>query len=248
MATKKPAKKKPVVKKSNPKKPAAKKAPAKKAPAKKAAAKRAPAKKSAAKKSAAKRAPAKKAPAKKAPAKKANARPTSFALESHPAYIALTSKLTPGRHADGALLVTEPGADDDVMAPWLMGNVDGRRSLGRTAFGDIVIFRDLRARAHELGMADADKACDISMVDIHYKRMAMLASDPEQFISSLDDREWQDAFLRGELYRTAKDRIGDYTDDECFYFVPALALGGSDSADSVDRGNWRVHQSILLQT
>jgi hypothetical protein len=169
-------------------------------------------------------------------------------IDGHPSYARLVKELRPGRHAGGALLVTEPGALDDVMAPWLMGRVDGRRSLGRTAFGDLIVFRDLRARARALGEPGADTACDVAMVDIHYKRMAVLAYSVDALLESLDDVEWQRAFLRRDMYQEVRQRLGDYADGECFCFVPALSLGGSDDAASVQRADWRVHQEILRQT
>jgi len=169
-------------------------------------------------------------------------------VESHPGYVALITKLKPGRYAGGALILTRPGAHDAEMAPWLMGKTEGRKSLGRTAFGDFVIFRDLSARAQELGLPHPEEACDVALIDVHYKKMTMLADSASSFISSLDDDGWQLAFMRKELYEAAKERVGDYADDECFMFVPALALGGSEDAQSVQRGKWREHQSILFQT
>jgi hypothetical protein len=169
-------------------------------------------------------------------------------LDGHPGYVLLASKLKPGRYAGGMLLVTEFGAHDEQMSPWLLGRIEGRRAIGRTAFGDLVIFRDLRARAKELGLPDADKAGDIALIDVHYKRMTMVAESAEALLESLDRPDWQKAYLRADLYRKAKKRLGDYGEDECFFFVPALALGGSEDAASVDRGNWLVHQDILFQT
>ena len=188
-----------------------------------------------------KAAPAKKTAAKKVPAKKAHS------LDDHPEFARLIAKLKPGRHAGGMLLVTAPGAHDDEMGPWLNGNTDGRRSIGRTAFGNIVVFRDLRSRAEELDLDGAATACDVSIIDIHYKRMVMIAETVDGLLASLDDRAWQDEHLRGNMYREVKARVGDYADDECLCFVPALAFGGSDDATSVERANWLVHQALLIQ-
>jgi hypothetical protein len=249
-------------KKTSAAKAAAKKTPAKKAaPAKAAAAAKKPlAKKATAAKGAkaqAKGKPAKKPVAKKAAPKtaaaKSPARPpratnAASGVESHPSFGRLTAALAPGRYASGLLLVTEPGALDEEMSAWMLGKTQGRRSLGRTAFGDFVIFRDLRERAEALGMPGAERACDVALLDVHYKRMQMLADSVESFLSSLDRDEWQEEFLRAGLYSEAKTRIGDYEDNECFYFVPALALGGAEEPDAVERGDWRVHQAILIQT
>jgi hypothetical protein len=194
---------------------------------------------------AAKAAPAKKV-AKAAPAKKAT-KATRPGAGVHPHFARLTSGLRPGRHADGLLLVTQPGALDAEMSGWLMGQTAGRRSIGRTAFGDFVVFRDLRDRAREAGQPDAETACDIAMIDIHDKAMAVLADSVEGLLAAIDRHDWQEAFLRRSLYRDAKPRIGDFADDECFGFVPALAIGGSGDAESVERMNWRVHQELLRQ-
>lgn len=204
--------------------------------------------------------PSKAKPAKKVVAKKktvAKSKPRSKAVakpkakggvDAHPGYALLASKLKPGRYAGGMLFVTKLGEHDDEMGPWLMGKTDGRRAIGRTAFGDIVVFRDLSGRAKELGLPDPHTACDVAMIDIHYKRMTMLADSAKSFLDSLDDTDWQKAYLRADMYEQAKKRLGDYSDDECFCFRLALAMGGSEDVASVQRANWRVHQEILRQT
>lgn len=221
---------------------------------KKSTTKKSIAKKPTAKKSARAKSPAKVAKAKqlarpaKAAAKAAKpTKPTKSAAGVHPHFAVLLKALPPGRHADGLLLVTKPGALDAEMAEWLMGQTAGRRSIGRTAFGDLVVFRDLRERARQNGLPGADTACDIAMVDIHDKQMSVLGYSVATFLAAVDRHDWQEAYLRRALYRDAKARIGNYTDDECFCFVPALALGGSGDAESVERANWRVHQEILRQ-
>ena len=76
--------------------------------------------------------------------KRTTARPTGVdTIESHPGYRRLLERLTPGPAANGLLFFTKPGALDDEMSDWLLGNVQGRRSLGRTAFGELIIFRDV---------------------------------------------------------------------------------------------------------
>ena len=204
----------------------------------------------------AKAAPPKKVAAKAGKPARAVARPAPKAakagkatgVDDHPAYKRLVERLKPGRYAGGMLLITVPGAHDEEMAAWLMGRTDGRRSLGRTAFGDIVVFRDLSARARELGLPGAESACDVAIVDVHHKKMTMLAESVDELLDRMNHVDWQRAYLRRDMYLEARKRIGDYKDDECYGFALALALGGSEDADSVRRFNWPVHQDILLQT
>ncbi len=206
------------------------------------------------------RASKKAAPAKKnpAPAKKAKAAPAKRAApakklaavgpESHPAFAVLTKRLKPGSYAGGLIVITAPGALDDEMRDWLMGNIEGRRSIGRTAFGELLVFRDLRERARELGVGDPDNEADIAIIDVHFKKMTVLGTSVDTFLEGLDDRDFQEAFLRLSLFTEVKRRLGPCKPNECYGFVPALALGGSEEPDSVQRLDWQVHQSLLLQS
>lgn len=184
---------------------------------------------------------AKAGPAAKHPAKSAR-------LEGHPSFLSLTKRLKPGSYAGGLLVITAPGALDDAMHDWLMGNVAGRRSIGRTAFGELLVFRDLRERARELGVGDPEREADVALIDVHFKKMTVLGNSIEAFLDSLDDADFQEAFLRRSMFDEVKRRLGPCAPNECYGFVPALSLGGSEDAASVQRVDWRVHQAILLQT
>ena len=188
---------------------------------------------------------AKKKPAKtKAPA----TRSSGNGIDDHPQYRDLVAKLKPGWHAGGLLLVTAPGALDEEMTPWLMGKIAGRRSIGRTVFGDFVLFRDLRERARETGTGDPENEGDVAMVDIHYKKMEVLGYSVSMFLENLNDPKFQRAFFRKDLADAVNKRIGAPQDSECYAFLPALALGGSEDAASVKSLDWRVQQAILIQT
>lgn len=169
-------------------------------------------------------------------------------LEDHPSFISLTKRLKPGSYAGGLLVITAPGALDDALHDWLMGNVAGRRSIGRTAFGELLVFRDLRERAQELGVGDPEREADVALIDVHFKKMTVLGNSIEAFLDSLDDADFQEAFLRRSMFDEVKRRLGPCAPNECYGFVPALSLGGSEEAASVQRLDWRVHQAILLQT
>ncbi len=121
MATKKPAKKK----------KAASKPKAKSAPRRRSG-------KSVSRKSA----PRKSAPKKSGP-KVPPPPPPDALLERgvHPKLTWLLANLAPGRHADGMIQFALPGAHAAELEPWLMGRTEGRTSIGRTAFGELLVFR-----------------------------------------------------------------------------------------------------------
>lgn len=198
-----------------------------------------------------KKAPAKKTASKSKAASKSKSRKSKSkprkATSPHPKLPALLKKLRPGRHAGGTLIITEPGAHHDEMSQWLMGNTDGRVALGRTVFGDIVVFRDLRDHAAAQGLRGADTACDIAVIDLNLKKMIVLAWSVEDFLKNLDVRKFQNTFLRRKLYDRVKSLLGEPGDGETYAFVPALALGGSEDETQVERQNWSVYQDILFQ-
>lgn len=189
-------------------------------------------------------APKKKKAVKAAPRSKA---PRLLERGVHPKLTWLIENLPQGRHAGGLLQISAPGRHARELEPWLMGRTAGRTSIGRTAFGELLVFRDLREHAASLGMEDAELACDVAAIDIHFKRMKVLSMSAEEFVELLDDAEWQNAFLRKPLYEAAKARLGEWGPNECYGFVPALSLGGSETADSIDRVDWNVHQALLFQ-
>jgi hypothetical protein len=166
---------------------------------------------------------------------------------THPKLAGLLEQLPPGRYAGGTIIVTRPDAHHGEMSRWLTGKADGRVALGRTAFGDILVFRDLRARAAAEGLEGADEACDVAMIEISFRKMTVLAWSPEQFVAQLDDRKFQDAFLRRRLYTKVKATLGDFADDEVYAFEPMLPRGGCEDADSVERSNWSVYENLLFQ-
>jgi hypothetical protein len=236
-ATKKPSRKS---------KPTKKPAPARRAKAKAPKATKAPKAKTRPA-TAAKASPTRAPKAAAKPAVKAKPRKKLF-VDSHPSYQRLIETLKPGRYARGLVFITEPGALDEEMTDWLMGNVDGRRSLGRTAFGEILVFRDLRMRAAELGLGDPERESDVALIDIHYKKMRVLSQNVEGFLDALEDPEFQSTYLRKELYEAVRAKVGPPSETECYGFVPALALGGREDVGSVQRLDWKVHQAILIQT
>lgn len=176
-------------------------------------------------------------------------KPASYDFSGpHPQFTAFTKQFKPGRYADGLLLVTPPGALDAELAPWLVNRMSGRVSLGRTAFGEFLVFRDLRERALLNGDAEPEVACDFVVVDIHTKQMKVLAHSLEALVGFIDDASWQTDFLRKALYDQVKSKLGACADDECYGFVPALVLGGAEAPGFVARQKWREHQAMLLQT
>jgi hypothetical protein len=86
------------------------------------------------------------------------------------------------------------------------------------------------------------------LLDLHYKTSRpAYATDLADFfdrVATMDD--WVDEELRPEQFVDAREEHGDLGEDECYYFVPALALGGSEEGP-FDKGQWAVHADLLRQ-
>jgi len=166
------------------------------------------------------------------------------------ALLAVWAELGWGRFGSGFLHLASPAGLDDVLSDWL-GKKDATRTpLGWTALGDIIYFRDLRERARALGMGepDADQACDVSVIDVRYKQVKMLAWSLSGFFEGcLGDENALRSELHKDLFDAALGRLGPPNADEIYGFVPALGLGGAEDPASLERVGALAHLDILRQ-
>ena len=155
-----------------------------------------------------------------------------------------------GRFGNGFLQLASPTTLDGVLSEWLGKKDETRTPLGWTGLGDIIYFRDLRERARALGTSavDAENACDVSVIDVRYKQVKMLAWSLDGFFEGfLGDESALRSELHKELFDAALSRLGPPGVDEIYGFVPALALGGAEDPANLERVGARVHLDILRQ-
>jgi hypothetical protein len=63
----------------------------------------------------------------------------------------------------------------------------------------------------------------------------------------LDDEYIEDV-LRQDLFKPAMAKLGTLHADECYGFLPPLAMGGSESVDALKRVKLREHLAIAAQS
>jgi hypothetical protein len=154
-----------------------------------------------------------------------------------------------GRYADGFLWFADPQQLEETLDQWLGGPCEHRVPLGRTGLGDLLYLRDLRDRARALGLKGRarDEAYDISVVDVRYKRVHVLATSVAELEQQLALPAWLDGVLRKDLFDAALERLGPPALDEIYGFVPALGLGGAEESSALHRVQADVHLEILFQ-
>lgn len=101
-----------------------------------------------------------------------------------------------------------------------------------TAFGDIITWEE---NAY-VGIVQYN----IQDLDIMIKRM-------NRFIEYVDDEDFKDDYFDIPLYKKAVAKHGELAYDECFGFVPLLALGGSKDVEHMDKVKVLEHIYLMYQ-
>ncbi|MCL2716574.1 MAG: hypothetical protein FWD68_18920 [Alphaproteobacteria bacterium] len=167
---------------------------------------------------------------------------------AHPTLIAFWREVGIGSFGNGFLVLLDPEEYQSALARWLpLKQPDPSRiPFARTAFGDLIYFRDLRQRARTQGLpGDWESASDVAFLSIHYRSNAVITHSMKGFFA-----QDLNTFLKArkqslyELFRTMNPQ--PLARNQCFYFVPALVLGGTAGKDSISSGNCLVHHEILL--
>jgi hypothetical protein len=74
-----------------------------------------------------------------------------------------------------------------------------------------------------------------------------LGVDTATLFADLPDESFQDRVLARQPYPAAVERLGVPGPDECFGYVPLLALGGRQDPAHLDRGGLWEHLTVIVQ-
>ena len=135
-------------------------------------------------------------------------------------------------YGDGLLWVVNPEDLRDPMSEWLGAEAGNAHPILRTAFGDVIF-------------VNPD---GIFYLDVRDDSITAMSKNVQiVFEFSLSDDEFLNHIVDRPLFKQASSRLGQLAVDECYGFTPALALGGSESAESLERVKLREYLSILAQ-
>ncbi|MBP0578334.1 DUF1851 domain-containing protein [Labrys sp. LIt4] len=175
--------------------------------------------------------------------------PAKLKEHAHPTLIEFWQTVGIGSFGDGFITFFDPRDQEAMLARWLLLKQPDptRIPIARTAFGDLIYFRDLRQKAVEKGLpADWKYASDVVFLSIHHRNSAAITWSMDGFFAGdLKNFLQEEPRTYYSLYTSMSERrLGP---GECFYFVPALVLGGQATRQSIGHGDCSVHQDILLQ-
>ncbi len=101
-----------------------------------------------------------------------------------------------------------------------------------TAFGDILTWEE-------------DKY--VGILKYRYNDNDIISDGFKHFYNIILDKEGASDFFTIDKYKKALKKYGDLKYDECFGYVPLLALGGSESTDNLKKVKIREHIILIAE-
>lgn len=142
-----------------------------------------------------------------------------------------------GKYNNGLIEIINPDEYQTTLEQWLGRKVDNYTPIAVSAFGRLFYYRKL---------TDTDE--DVSVIDPHYKEINVCVWSLDDFFDNYICEEEPLQFeLQKDLFTQALALNGELAINETYHFVPALALGGAEAIDYVQKGNTVVHLNFLLQ-
>jgi len=140
-----------------------------------------------------------------------------------------------GTFCDGYLKVVSPDDYTDLLADTYQLTSTPSSApaivLFATAMGDLFIWED--------GY--------LSRVDYRHGQIEMVSKGLDFFFEDLADGETLVEEFLWEPYPAARERMGEPAFDECFGYVPLLALGGPEKVEHLQKVKLREHIALIGQ-
>lgn len=135
-------------------------------------------------------------------------------------------------YSNGFLWLVNPDDLEEVMQ-LLLPDFPEAIPVLRTAMGHIIFLQDGAYRTFDPVDMDVVKHGDFTLEEV--------------MNFSITEDESLDEFYHRQFYEKAFKRLGPVTYDECYGFVPAIALGGDLDAANLQKMKLKVYLQILSQ-
>ena len=152
-------------------------------------------------------------------------------------------------YSDGLFWIVNPEEYNDLVELWLEDThypkIDNYHCIARTSFGVLYVWGERNNQWFTI-------SCPTNTIVAFDKTLLKVNKDPNSsirsfFASSLPiDRDLKD-LKRKMLTPQSFKKLGHLKADEVYGFAPALAAGGSQTIDNVEKEDLFIHLSILRE-
>lgn len=134
-----------------------------------------------------------------------------------------------GTFMEGYLKIVNPDEYDEVFKDSYFKS-DVAIPIIVTAFGDIITW---------------EKNKYVGIVQYRYGKSDIMITGFDLFLMLLKDSSFTKKFFNIEMYKDAAALHGSLSFDECFGFVPILAMGGSEKIESLKIVKAKEHIALI---
>ena len=136
-----------------------------------------------------------------------------------------------GSFMDGYIKTINPEAYVDLLKESYF-RADSAIPIMVTAFGDVITWEENKF---------------VGIVKYKYGSSEIMISNFDLFLILLNDDSFVSKFFQLDLYKKAVETYGELAYDECFGFVPLLALGGKETVDQIKKVKIREHIALITE-
>lgn len=134
-----------------------------------------------------------------------------------------------GTFKNGYFKVINPDDFKELVdSSYFMGDVS--IPIFATAFGDLIVFEESKF---------------ISIVKYRYGDFDVITEGLDYFDETILDDELADEFYTFKKYDAAVKKHGMLEYDECFGYVPLLAMGGKESVNNIKKFKIKEHIALI---
>lgn len=136
-----------------------------------------------------------------------------------------------GMFMDGYLKTINPDEYKNILNESYF-NAANSIPIMATAFGDIITWEENKY---------------VGLVRYKYGTSEIMISNYDLFLVLLNNNSFVSRFFQIDLYEKAVDKYGTLNYDECFGYVPILALGGKESVNNLKKVKIREHIALITE-
>ena len=124
-------------------------------------------------------------------------------------------------------------------------HIQGGDSMVRDAFGVVVDDYAIYESKYAIEIITWEKDEFLGIVKYRYGDNDVIQARFKYFMMDVEFGELDEEFFTIEQYDEAVEKYGELEYDECFGYVPLLALGGNESVNNLKKVKMKEHIALI---